>query len=1011
MNKKSTSNPGLTALITVLLVLSPFLNTILEAVPPKTRTPIKHFRVEQTLITGTITDTNGQPVIGATVRITDTNTGTVTDFNGTYRLPAQTGDILIFSAVGFTTERITVGQQTTIDLQLSEDITQLDEVTLNAGYYTVSERERTGNISKVSAAEIEKQPISNPLSAIQGKMPGVYIQESTGLPGGDFKIRIRGTNSLRTNGNEPLYVIDGVPFPATSIKDSRVASATITSSPLNNINPLDIESIEILKDADATAIYGSRGANGVVLITTKKGRSGKVNFNVHMQTGTSRIAHKMDLLNTEQYLQLREEAFANDNLTPTPANAPDLTVWDRNRYTDWQDELIGHTAYMNNVQLSLTGGSDQTTFRLGGGFRNETTVLPGSFGVKKINGLMHMNHGSSTDRFKASVTASFVHNHSNMPSGLLIFPALTLAPNAPELYDNQGNLNWEDNTWNNPLAELEKKYNSTTSNLITNANLSYELFPGLKISTGLGYHALQVRESQYTPLSAIRPSFAPFSQRTATRNTSSLSTWIWEPKLEYLHNFGKSVLTAMVGGTVQETVNQSLVINARGFNSDALLENLQAASTLQVFDDSESTYRYQAAFARLNYAFDGKYIVNLTGRRDGSSRFGPGKQFANFGAIGAAWIFSNENLFKDNNTVLSFGKLRGSYGSTGNDQIGNYQYLNLWSPVAAPYQNIIGLTPSRLYNPNFGWETNIKLEAALDLGFFNDRILLNTSYFRNRSGSQLVGFPLPGTTGFNSIQSNLSATVENKGWEFQLTTKIIDAATFQWNTSINLSLLRNKLLEYPDLENSPFSTTYTIGEPLSVFTGYKYTGVDASTGLYTFEDVNEDGFLSFPDDSQILGDLSVDFFGGIQNNFQLGNLGLEFLVQGAKQTGTSAEFTFSPPGFQSNQPIGVLDRWQNEGDNANIQRYASTFNEAAFTYYDLLGSDYLLVDASFIRLRNISISYDVPFPKKSKLGLRCYVQGQNLMTITNYKGIDPENPGASQLPNLKQYTLGLQFNF
>ena len=964
----------------------------------------------QATVSGTVTDTSGNPLAGVNLVVESKNTGTISGLDGSFAIQASPSDVLIFSMVGFKTLSVPIADREEVLVSMEEDVTQLGEVVLNAGYYTVSERERTGSIEKVTAVDIEKQPISNPLAALQGRMAGVYIQQSTGIPGGDFKIRIRGTNSLRPNGNEPLYVIDGVPFPSTSIKDSRVGSASVTSSPLNNINPLDIESMEILKDADATSIYGSRGANGVVLITTKRGSTGKIRFNVHIQTGTARIAHKMDLLNTEQYLQMREEAFVNDNGTPTQGNAPDLTVWNRNRYTDWQDELLGGTAYMNNVQLSASGGNEQTTFRLGGGFRKETTILPGSFGVKKINGSLNLNHRSNDGRFRASVTASFVHDHSDMLSGLLLFPALKLAPNAPKLYDEDGNLNWADNTWSNPLAELKKKYKSDTGNLITNASIAYELLSGLEFSSGLGYNTMFTRESQYTPITSIRPSYRAFTPRSANRNTSALSTWIWEPQLKYQKELGKFRLTTMVGATLQKTTDHSFVANAKGFNSDALLENFQAATTLEIYEDSETKYKYQAIFARANLSFNDTYFLNLTGRRDGSSRFGPGKQYGSFGALGAAWIFSNESIF-GNGSMLSFGKLRGSYGTTGNDQIGNYQYLNLWSPVSQPYQNISGLTPSRLYNPNFGWETNTKLEAALDLGFFDDRILLGTSYFRNRSGNQLVGLPLPGTTGFTSIQSNLPATVENTGWEFQLTTKNVDTEAFQWNSSLNLSILRNRLLEYPDLENSPYASTYVVGEPLSVLSGYKYTGVDPTTGVYSFGDVNGDGFLSFPDDVQVLGDLTVDFFGGVQNSFQWGNLGLEFLVQGAKQRGTSAALTFDPPGFLSNQPIEVLDRWREQGDVANVQRYASTYNEAAFTYYDLLVSDYPLVDASFLRLRNISISYDIPFPSKSNIGLRCYLQGQNLVTITNYRGLDPENPGVNQIPNLKQYTLGLQFNF
>ncbi|RYC50383.1 hypothetical protein DN53_05525 [Flagellimonas olearia] len=989
-----------------------FLLIYLLSMPLTAAEPTAHKPIEppQSMVHGKVTDTEGQPLAGVNITVESSNQGTISELDGSFTVQAAPDDVLLFTMVGLKPLTMPIAGRDVIILQMEEEVTQLGEVVLNAGYYTVSERERTGSIEKLTSADIEKQPISNPLAPLQGRMPGVYVQQSTGLPGGDFKIRIRGTNSLRPNGNEPLYIIDGVPFPSTAITDSRVGSASVTSSPLNNINPMDIASMEILKDADATAIYGSRGANGVVLITTKKGNTGKLKFNVHLQTGTARIAHNMDLLNTEQYLQMREEAFANDNAVPTPANAPDLTVWDRDRHTDWQDELLGGTAHMNNVQLSASGGNAQTTFRLAGGFRNETTILPASFGVKKINGSLNLNHRSLDGRFNATVTANFVHDQSDMLSGLLLFPALKLAPNAPEPYDENGDLNWADNTWSNPLAELEKKYKSSTANLITNAHIAYRPLPGLELSSALGYNTLSARESQYTPHASIRPSYRAFTPRSANRNTSAVDTWIWEPQITYETALGKFRLTTMAGATLQKTTAQRYVVNAKGFNSDALMENFQAATTLQIYEDSETEYKYQAIFARANLSIDGTYFFNLTGRRDGSSRFGPGRQYGNFGALGAAWIFTNERIF-GNGTVLSFGKLRGSYGTTGNDQIGNYQYLNLWSPVSQPYQNISGLAPSRLYNPNFGWETNTKLEAALDLGFFNDRLMLSAGYFQNRSSDQLVGLPLPGTTGFTTVQSNLPATVENTGWEFQLTTKNVETDNFQWNTSMNLSILRNRLLEYPDLENSPYASTYVVGEPLSVQSGYRYTGVHPTTGVYEFEDVNGDGFLSFPDDVQVLGDLSVDFFGGVQNTFQWGGLGLEFLVQGAKQMGTSAAFTFDPPGFLSNQPIEVLDRWQEPGDVANVQRYASTYNAAAFTYYDLLVSDYPLVDASFLRLRNVSLSYDIPLPSRAKIGVRCYLQGQNLVTITNYKGLDPENPGANQIPNLKQYTLGLQLNF
>jgi TonB-linked SusC/RagA family outer membrane protein len=972
----------------------------------------KRQQSQQRQITGSITNENGVSLPGASIVIKGKNKGTSANLNGDYNIIASSEDVLVFSSLGYIKKEITVGVQNKINVVLKEATNKLEEVVINAGYYKTSKREATSSISTVTAKDIEKQPVSNPLAALQGRMAGVFITQKSGVVGGGFDIKIRGRNSLRHDGNNPLYIIDGVPFTSTSIKYAFIGGSMQSgTNPLNNINPSDIESIDILKDADATSIYGSRGANGVVLITTKKGKTGKTKFNIHMQSGVGMVPKKLNLLSTKQYIEMREEAFANDNRTPTVSNATDLMVWDRNRYTDWQDVLLGGTANITNIQASLSGGNEQTTYRFGGGYREETTVFSGDFGNKKFSGLLNLNHRSKNDKLKATMSVSFVNDNNNFGGTDLTSAALRLSPNAPELYTENGALNWENDTWTNPLSNNENKYNSTTENLIANANLSYNFTSNFSAKVSAGYNTMNANQYRTTALSSIRPRNRPWSSNSARSSNSSIKTWIVEPQINYVKKIGLGKLSALIGGTFQKTVTNSSAIEGSVFSSDVLLDNLNAASQFRALNHQEVQYKYQATYARINYSYNRKYFLNITGRRDGSSRFGPSKQYANFWGIGAGWIFSEENFLKEN-SLLSFGKIRTSYGSTGSDQIGDYNYLKLWSNNFYPYDGVIGLNPSSLFNPEYGWETNRKFDVALELGFFDNRIQLNTNYFNNRSGNQLVGLPLPGTTGFRNVVSNLPAEVENTGWEIELQTENIKKDNFSWNSSLNLSILRNKLVEYENLEGSVYANQYVVGEPLSVIKAYTSTGVDPQTGLYTFKDTNGDGIIS-PEDYEVIGNSEIDFFGGFQNKIRLGDFSVDFLFSFAKKSAYDFSLAINPshaPGVRLNQLPNVLNRWQQPGDISNIQRFTSTFTSAWSNQRNFTQSDAVIVDASYIRLQNLSIAYDIPV-KKEGMHIKAYLQGQNLFTITKYNGFDPLMGAAGTLPVLRQYTLGLQLNF
>ncbi|WP_421803937.1 SusC/RagA family TonB-linked outer membrane protein [Flagellimonas sp.] len=969
-------------------------------------------------VTGKVTDTNGLPLSGVNIVVESTNRGTISDLDGTFSIQASPSDVLVLSMVGFTTITVPVAGQQEVIIQMEEDVTALGEVVLNAGYYTVSEKERTGNIATIKAAAIDKQPVGNPLAAMQGQLSGVNIVQTTGLPGGGFDVEVRGKNFI--NGvSDPLYIVDGVPFGSQSLGAPRVSNEIMggSISPLNAINPNDIESIEVLKDADATAIYGSRGANGVVLITTKKGRSGKTRFDAHISSSLGRVSHFLDLMDSQQYLEIRREAVVSDGYGSLLENPvydfvwPDLKSWDQNRYTDWQKELIGGTAYRNNAQLSVSGGSEGTQFLVSATYQKETTVFPGDSNYKKASVRSHVNHSSANGRFNLSLSTAYSNERNRMPGADYTFKAYTLEPNAPALYDDEGSLNWEGNTWDNPLAALEERFVAKSNTLISNAMVSYGILPNLELRSSFGYTSYRLDSYRAMPSSAVNPglNLTPQSYSSLTTNASQRESWIVEPQLHWKNHWDWASLELLLGTTFQEEITQQSVIRGSGFPNDGLIYNMAAARSLEVVSDIDGEYRYNALFGRVNLNVLDRYIINLTGRRDGSSRFGPGRQFGNFGALGLAWIFSRESLFGEQ-SLLSFGKLRGSYGTTGSDNIGDYQFLDTYSVSGDDYNGTTILEPTGIFNPEFGWEENRKLEAALELGFFKDKLLVNTSWYRNRSSNQLVGIPLAATTGFSQLTGNFDALVENTGWEIDLRSVNLRSKRFSWSTTFNLTIPKNRLVAFDGLESSTFANRYVIGKPLTIVRLYHALGVDPETGLYTFEDYNDDGGISSTEDRQWIEDLAPKYYGGLGNTLRLGNFTLDAFFQFKKQKAFNTLSYQSTAGYRRNAPAELYGRWQEPGDMTSIQRafsgLAPTGGWGAFQEE----SNAAISDASFIRLRNVSLNYKVP-TLENGLDINVYAQGQNLFTLTDYSGPDPEEPANNRLPPLKRISLGVQLSF
>ena len=943
-----------------------------------------------------------------------TTNGTTSDKDGYYTISVEEGRVLIFSFIGYTSVEIEAGAQTTLDITLVEDIQSLNEVVINAGYWKVKDQEKTGNIAVLKSKEIEKQAISNPLQALQGRIPGLTITQQSGVPGGGFTVRIRGQNSLRADGNEPLYIIDGVPFNGTSNAGSASSEIIPNSNPFSALNPNDIESIEVLKDADATAIYGSRGSNGIILITTKKGLEGKSHLDVDAYTGISQVSHFLDLLSTPQYLEMRHEAFRNDGLEPG-INDPDILLWDSARYTDWQRKLIGGTAHTTNAKISLSGGTKDTQFLIGAGYFRQSTVFPGDFNDQRISAHVNINHNPREGKFGLTFSTTYLFDINNLLRRD-ITRYVTTPPNAPEPFDEYGKLNWENSTWLNPYSLLERPYQGRTGNLISSLSLKYEIVKGLSLKSNLGFTNTQTDEFSSFPIDTYSPADG-VTTGTSIFSNNTTRTWNIEPQAEYQRSIGKGLINVLLGTTFLENVRQGSDLEATGYTSDAMLKNPVSAVRLRATSVRDITYRYNAIFGRINFNWDGKYLLNLTARRDGSSRFGPNQRFANFGAVGAGWVFTHENFLQDNE-VLTFGKLRTSYGITGSDQIGDYQYLDTYRATTQPYQDQVGLVPSRLPNASYSWETNRKFEAALEFGLLKNRIQYSVSWFRNRSSNQLVGLPLPSMTGFSSIQANLPATVENKGFEIELESVNIKNHDFSWTTSANITIPRNKLVEYPNLAGSSYANTYEVGKSLYTKKMYRYTGIDPQTGLIGYEDRNNNGIgTDYPADLQALKEVSQNYYGGLQNTFSYKGIELSLLIQFVKQTGYAYFYSpaFVAPGRTGNQLVDVMDRWQKPGDVAPYQQFTSFYASKAASQYSVstYAGDNVITDASFVRLQNLYLSWSFPQGLLNKLrikGGRIYSQGQNLFTVTRYLGLSPETQSQTALPPLRTITIGFQLS-
>jgi len=988
-------------------------------------------------IHGTVYTTRYEKLANASVAVRGTQKGTLTKADGTFLLEqVKPEDVLKVSFIGYKTQELPINGKAELIIILQDATSELDEVVLQ-GYSKSTQRLSTSSISKVTAAELERQPVMNPLLALQGRVPGLVITPVSSYASGPVIMDIRGKSLLSGRADNPLIVIDGTPI--TIAANSGLGSAydgpvqgymallspSYGQSPLFGLNPKDIESIEVLKDAGTTAMYGSSGANGVILITTKKGKAGTSKTTVNVNTGISKVVRYWDMLNTSQYLQMRREAFKNDGIQPTLQNAPDLLLWDSTRNVDWQKEYWSNTGKTTSINVGVSGGTPQLTHRVALNYNRQQDIMAASGGNEVMGAALSLSRKSTDQKFSANLSAGYNYSLVNMVRSPDVS---TFAPNAPAIFDEEGNLNYKE--WNaaglgeqfTSFSRLLSPYEFKTNKLSSNLDLSYNLFRGFTMRTTLGYQMSVNNSVSIEPIRSKNPIYYPMGSSMFSRSNSS--SWIIEPQLNYNTRFpGQGSLSVIVGASIRQAQNDNSTQLAYGYSNDALLRSVSNALYM-ISMNTASQYKSAALFGRMEYVWDNKYVVNLSGRRDGSSRFGPGNQFGNFGSVGAAWIVSDEKWYKQTIApYISFLKLRGNYGTTGNDGGQDYQYLSQWGKAynTYSYNNLSPIASLHAVNQNYHWQQSKELNLGIDLRLLkNGSMSLAVNYYRKRIDDQLVNNPTAAFTGFTSVFGNWPAAVQNSGWEFALNAQLINNEKLSWSVNLNGAINKNVLVAYPDIAYSPFYTQYLVGQPITKQYLLDYIGVDPLTGQYQFRDFNHDGKLSRQasgaplsnnTDLQLAIDMAPKFTGGIGSSFTYKNFSLYVNCDIKIQKGRNAYSGTSAPGGMSNIALDIFnDHWQKPGDMATYARF-TTLNSQQFAQSV---SDLAVTDASFIRLTNTAFSYSLPEKLAKKIRMQeCQfsINAQNLFVITRYKGIDPETQAFGTMPPARFISGGVSFTF
>jgi TonB-dependent starch-binding outer membrane protein SusC len=962
-------------------------------------------------ITGTVLDENGDPLAGANILIKGTTTGVITDPNGNYSIQADAGATLVISFIGYTPQEILVGNQTTIDVQLELSTVGLEEV-VTIGYGTVRKSDLTGSVGSVAGDELNKGAISSVEQALQGKTPGVMIRQTSAEPGGELSVRIRGSGSI-TAGNEPLYVIDGVPVTTSNITGSGTSydALQVRSSALGSLNSNDIESVEVLKDASATAIYGSRGANGVVLITTKSGTSGKAVVNYNGYGGVQTPEKLIDLLSTQEYIDglnyIREQLGEAPEFTPAEISAIGAG-------TDWQD-YVTQTGVIQEHNLSISGGTPTSKYYISGNYFDQEGIVKNT-GIKKY---IFRSNLEQTIKEKLTIgmhlNASLINSDNSLESlnenedSGPVNSALGYDPTIPIKTADGEYATSFDLTLTHPARILNgMSSKSARTRLFGDITGSYEIIDGLRAKVLVGVDRNVVRTDAYSNRLTIR---GGAQDGIANVNEVERTHLLTEGTLSYIKDINESNrINAVAGVTYENVIDRNFRAGSESFPSDAFLTNNLGAGdpTLASVNSNKSEYTLLSYLGRVIYSLYDKYMITVSYRIDGSSRFGVDNKYGYFPSVALGWRLSDEVFIPD---LFSQLKLRASWGVTGNQDIGNYNSLMTLSPgtvwLGDRAQPIVG--PARKPNPDLKWEETTQYNVGIDYGFMNNRIQGSIDYYYKDTKDLLLDLPLPVSSGYSSILTNLGG-MKNSGFEFAVDATIVSRTDLSWNVAFNISTQKNEVTDIGGLPsismgNSKLTgnTTITrVGDPLNSYYGFNVIGffesqgqIDdsaqpgADLGFPIIEDVDGDGSIT-PDDRIILGSQFADFSYGLSSVLSYKNFTLDLFIQGehgADLLNVNTVQGMYPANFRRNRyaPL-LLDQWKPENTDA---AWPTAVNPYRYESYKV--NNLVIEDASYLRLKTVTLSYTFPNINLNMFeSIRVYVRGQNLLTITDYSGFNPE---------------------
>lgn len=982
---------------------------------------------QQLQVSGVVKDENQLGLPGANIVIKGTTIGTVTDLDGNFSIQVPTpNSVLVISYLGYISQEISVAGKSNFQIQLAVDVDQLEEVVVT-GYGTQRRIETTGSISSVKSAEILQTPVANVAQGLQGRVAGLQVVQNSAAPGGNVSVRVRGTNSIR-GSSEPLFIVDGVQF--------NNGGGVNDLSPLSTINPNDIASVEVLKDASSTAIYGARGANGVVIITTKRGSAGRTVFTLDSYYGIQQPTKQIPVLNGAQFAELENEVYRRD-VFPNPSA--------EGVGTNWQD-IIFRNAPIQSHQVSLLGGNEKTQFAISGNFFDQQGIVINS-DFQRYSLRFNLDH-KINDRFKIGTSILGSQNINNtIPTGsssldgaaitTSIVGAAMGAPPTLKPYDSNGNVwpfgdqvagGYREVT--NPLGLASILNKTNIQQILSNLYVEAKLAEGLTYTASFNAVLRNDLNDFYSPISIIAQGDRNATSGSGRKFNRDVSTLLHESIFTYSKKFGENHSLRFTGvfstQSDQARTNQA---SGTGFPNDATTNEALQVAAIYSANSFRSSERLDSYMARINYGYKDKMFFDVTARADGSSKFGENNKYGFFPAASAAWRISEEGFLKSS-TLISDLKLRASYGITGNSgAINPYQSLATVGPGSSYNMGnvlVTGLAPNGIANPDLRWEKSYQSNIGFDLSFLEDRFSVVADFYSRTTKDLLYLKNLPLSSGYSTILGNF-AELENRGFEFALNGVLINKE-LKWDISANISVNRNKVVSLDGDVDEQFVTPYSVvsvGYPLGVFKTFVFDGIYQSgeqilpgsggrIGGHKVKDINNDGVINNLD-QVITGDPNPDFIFGFTSNFAYKGFDLNFFVSGSvgNDLYNVSRYTFENPLGQRNVLKELENRWS--PTNAS-QEYVSGFQGGRLPI-----SDRFMEDGSFVRLKNITLGYSI-MGIKGIQKLRFYVSGNNLVTFTDYSGFDPEvntfggsnvSIGVDNLvyPIAKSFIGGLQITF